>query len=630
MEAIKMLKRNISHEGDLRHDRSRLEQHDFPQSVTPDDFTTGETQTKTGVSRRKMLTMLGAAGMSLTAAGLLPTGALGPSTVYAAVYGNQGGIPNHGAGNGHGNGNLSGSNPKQVIYMTIAQLRSYASPQPDEQYYLTDPGHEGHFHYDPTDSSSLDNTGTILVSSSGARFKRNLDQNTYNVTWFGAKGNGVTNDTPALQAAIDAIPPKGGTLYIPPATVFYALETGGLWLSDRTNIHIFSSHAMLKIKDGVPDIPKQQDSIYTTSVDNYTLLYLQNCTNMTIEGLQLNGNISNRTAFAGGESFQTGLKIKGCTNVIVRNCIITEAMTDGITVTGIYQFTPTRQVQVSKQIVIDSCTVTKCRRNNISLIAQDGVTMTNCLVDQAGTIQGTQPMVGIDVEPNPSWPRSSQNVILRNNIVTGSAGKYEISCGGADQHNILIDGNIIHDSSGTGLNIETGRNQPLYSNVIVVNNTFTKTKYGLRVVGRNVDLISNNLFVDNEQIGLFLYSSDGLMVTGNKFIRNGVAGIFNNTSDASLKIRSLCITNNWFEDNASAAFASHSCSVKLSMYDASALVVFDNNKQINTPTASPKMKGVLIDIDCIAIANGNVSRYLLNPDHPHDRFDGVGNISLSI
>jgi len=629
-----MHKRDINHEGDFQHEQSRLEQHEFPAAVATNDITTIEAHTKTGVSRRKMLTMLGAAGVSLTAAGLLPAGALGPSTAYA----DKGGIPNHGAGNGNGNGNTggSGSPPSPsgtsdcVIPMTLSQLRSYTPPQPNEQYYLTDPGHEGHFRYDPTDSSSPDNTGTVLVSSSGARFKRHIEGKTYNVTWFGAKGNGVIDDTPALQAAINAIPPEGGTLYIPPATAFYALETGGLWLSDRTNIHIFSSHAMLKIKDGVPDIPKQQDSTYTTSVDNYSLLYLQNCTNMTIEGLQLNGNISNRTASASGESFQTCLKIKGCTNVTVRNCIITEAMTDGITVTGIYQFTPTRQVQVSKQILIDCCTVTKCRRNNVSLIAQDGVTMTNCLIDQAGIIQGTQPMVGIDVEPNPSWPGSSQNVILRNNRVTRSAGKYEISCGGSDQHHILIDGNLIHDSIGTGLNIETGKNQPLCTNVIVVNNTFTRTKYGLRIVGRNVELISNNLFVDNEQIGLFLYSSDGMLVTANKFIRNGVAGIFNSTSDASLKIRSLFITNNWFEDNASAAFASHGNSVKLSMYDASSLVVFDNNKQINTPSASPKMKGVLIDIDCNAVANGNVSRYLLDPDHPHDRFDGVGNLSLSL
>ncbi|MFC3772085.1 right-handed parallel beta-helix repeat-containing protein [Paenibacillus sp. GCM10012303] len=625
-----MHKRDINHEGDFKHERSRPEQHQFPAAAATNGITTIEAHTKTRVSRRKMLTMLGAAGVSLTAAGLLPAGALGPSTAYA----DKGGIPNHGAGNG--NTGVSGSPPSPsgtsdcVIPMTLSQLRSYTPPQPNEQYYLTDPGHEGHFRYDPTDSSSPDNTGTVLVSSSGARFKRHIEGKTYNVTWFGAKGNGVNNDTPALQAAIDAIPPEGGTLYIPPAAAFYALETGGLWLSDRTNIHIFSSHAILKIQAGVPDIPKQQDSTYTTSVDNYSLLYLQNCTNMTIEGLQLNGNISNRTALASGESFQTCLKIKGCTNVNVRNCIITEAMTDGITVTGIYQFTPTRQVQVSKQILIDCCTVTKCRRNNVSLIAQDGVTMTNCLIDQAGIIQGTQPMVGIDVEPNPSWPRSSQNVILRNNRVTRSAGKYEISCGGSDQHHILIDGNLIHDSIGTGLNIETGKNQPLCTNVIVVNNTFTHTKYGLRIVGRNVELISNNLFVDNEQIGLFLYSSDGMLVTANKFIRNGVAGIFNSTSDASLKIRSLFITNNWFEDNASAAFASHGNSVKLSKYDASSLVVFDNNKQINTPAASPKMKGVLIDIDCNAVANGNVSRYLLDPDHPHDRFDGVGNVSLSI
>lgn len=580
-----------------------------------------------GISRRKLLTMLGAAGVTVAASQLLSAG--------GTAYADKGGIPNHGAGNGNGNGNNQGgsSSPAAttsdcIIRVTIAELRSYTSPQPNEQYYVTDAGQEGHFRYDAADVTSPDNTGTVLVSTSGARFKRNFDQYTFNASWFGAKGNGVTNDTPALQAAINALPPEGGFLHIPVTNAFYSLETGGLWLSDRSNIHISSTHAILKIKAGVPDTPKLQDSTYTTADNNFTLLYLQNCTNMSIEGLQLNGNISSRTAYAASETWQSCLKIKGCTNVVVRDCFITEGMTDGITVTATYQTTPVREAFVSKNILIDSCTVTKCRRNNISLIAQDGVTVSNCIVDEAGTIQGISPKCGIDVEPNPNWGLTSQNIVLRGNTVKRSAGAYQISFGGAQQHNMLVEGNTVRDSGGTALNIETGRNDPFCTKVIVTNNVFTKNKYGMRVVGKNADLISNNIFLENEQIGIILYSSDGLLITGNKFTRNNYAGIFNSTADASLKIRCISITNNWFEDNASIAAAHHSCSVKLSVADANSLIVFDSNKQINTASAPLKMKGVVIDAACNAFANGNISRDLLDPLHPHDLFTGVGNQSL--
>jgi hypothetical protein len=41
---------------------------------------------------------------------------------------------------------------------------------------------------------------------------------TADVTSFGASGNGISNDGPAIQAAIDSLPEKGGTVYFPSGT----------------------------------------------------------------------------------------------------------------------------------------------------------------------------------------------------------------------------------------------------------------------------------------------------------------------------------------------------------------------------------------------------------------------------
>lgn len=66
----------------------------------------------------------------------------------------------------------------------------------------------------------IDNDGTIIVPSGGngsAAFLRVID-GPYNVKWFGAKGDNVTNDSPAFIATHAALPATGGSIYVPDST----------------------------------------------------------------------------------------------------------------------------------------------------------------------------------------------------------------------------------------------------------------------------------------------------------------------------------------------------------------------------------------------------------------------------
>ena len=80
----------------------------------------------------------------------------------------------------------------------------------------------GFFEVDPLDTTSVDNGGTILVDASGRRWKRQHDGDV-NLAWF-AKGEGVTDDAAAFQAAIDATA-LGGKLTIPAPTTYYKIGT---------------------------------------------------------------------------------------------------------------------------------------------------------------------------------------------------------------------------------------------------------------------------------------------------------------------------------------------------------------------------------------------------------------------
>lgn len=100
-----------------------------------------------------------------------------------------------------------------VTVGTIATLRTVASPVVTTIYYLTAKGQAGPFYYDSADTTTADNGGTVIVSGT-ARFKRISDGSDVFPEWFGAAGDGVTDDTAAINAAITALNTltNGGTV----------------------------------------------------------------------------------------------------------------------------------------------------------------------------------------------------------------------------------------------------------------------------------------------------------------------------------------------------------------------------------------------------------------------------------
>lgn len=87
------------------------------------------------------------------------------------------------------------------IPVSLTTLRGVTVGLSGALYWMTDIGREGPWRYDPTDNTSTDNTGTIVVSGS-LRFKRVLFGQV-SANWFGAIGDGTTNSTSAIQAALD-------------------------------------------------------------------------------------------------------------------------------------------------------------------------------------------------------------------------------------------------------------------------------------------------------------------------------------------------------------------------------------------------------------------------------------------
>jgi hypothetical protein len=148
------------------------------------------------MSRRNLLALFGAAGVATVSGGFIKLAHA--NSVTGSVYD---------PAQGPSMGSLK-ITPNELMKLefciatTITELRENRQPLLSHVYYIKDEGQEGLFVYNPTDTISNDNTGTVLVSDSGARFKRIVENGHINVKWFGAKGDGKKDDTDAFQAAL--------------------------------------------------------------------------------------------------------------------------------------------------------------------------------------------------------------------------------------------------------------------------------------------------------------------------------------------------------------------------------------------------------------------------------------------
>lgn len=247
------------------------------------------------IDRRTMLASVGTVGAVLASGGLLggmvnSAHGMGNSVVDS-VYGQQ-------------------HKMKHCIATAVSDLRALAEPDPETVYYVKDPGQEGPFYYDAGDTTSADNIGTVLVSASGARFKR-LYTGPVNVKWFAAKGDGTTDDTAAFTSALDAIRNGGGTVFVPNGT--YLLRSA-LVLNDGMNLlgNLAKSKLVFELSGNTPS---------TTGV-----LILGS--DLIVEGLNidvkltstLHGLLGNNVTI--GE-FQSTTGYKNLHNIVIRDLLLT-------------------------------------------------------------------------------------------------------------------------------------------------------------------------------------------------------------------------------------------------------------------------------------------------------------------
>ncbi|WP_421794978.1 glycoside hydrolase family 28 protein [Haliscomenobacter sp.] len=203
---------------------------------------------------------------------------------------------------------------------------------------------------------------------------------TYNVTTFGAKGDGKTLNTRAIQTAIDRCFSQGGGEVIVPAGKYY---TGTLFLKSRVYLHLMPG-AVIQGSSNPLDYPEYNilaAKKFSTIIHNGLFVETMKALIIADQAEQV-GIIGKGTVQGSGDAavFKLGVNTDGrpknlfflrCTDVLLRDVHILNAAQITISVSG------------CKKVNLDGIFVQSKFNYNcdgIDVDAQD-VTISNCIID---------------------------------------------------------------------------------------------------------------------------------------------------------------------------------------------------------------------------------------------------------
>ncbi|MCX7513934.1 right-handed parallel beta-helix repeat-containing protein [Frateuria hangzhouensis] len=279
-----------------------------------------------------------------------------------------------------------------------------------------------------------------------------------NVRDKGAKGDGVHNDTAAIQAAINALPASGGTVKIP----------AGRYMIDAEKSIRMRSHTRLLLDTNAELV------VIPNSLSRSRLIRVWNVTDVRIVGGKMLGDRAKHKGTRG--EWGMGIDIIASKNVVVKGTHLSEFWGDGIYIGAKGSG---RYLKVSENVTIMNVVSDHNRRQGLSITPAKHVYVVNSTFSNT---RGTLPEAGIDIEPQVQGPTSS--IRLENNTFVGNHGN------GIELHtnisDIAIVGNKMTTNRGFGVlsvgasNLKIQRNHATLNKLAAVG--ITRAAHDVQIV----------------------------------------------------------------------------------------------------------------------------------------------------
>lgn len=353
----------------------------------------------------------------------------------------------------------------------------------------------------------------VVKDSTGATVANPQDivpvapQNVGDVTVQGAALDGVTDDTAALQAAIDAVG-SGGNVVIPPGTLAFTTVTADNDIrftgygtasklkqlaSAATGAIILTNKSRISFSDLYFDmtVAGAADSmIYGTSVDDLSV---------------------DRCYFFGDDT-------------------VLDKLGGAVFVSG----------SGSDRLSVTNCTFINIAAENVRLQAN------NEIIVAYNTFRNIKKASGFSNRP--IIVGQSQRVVIIGNVINGveaASTMYAIDVGNAD--NLIVMGNNVYSAAG-GINLEN-INQRVVISGNVFHGTYLSGMHGIQYntdVDEPEDVVITGNVIDGFDDGIRGNQCDDMTVTGNVITNCFNRSIFNGTSQDT---RRMLITGNRFASN---------------------------------------------------------------------------------
>lgn len=338
-----------------------------------------------------------------------------------------------------------------------------------------------------------------------------------NVKDRGAKGDGLTNDTAAIQAAVDAVKGSGGTVLVPAGTYLVdpaANYNAGIRLGSDMTFRM-DPGATLKAM--------------STTTSNYKVLYVAGVQNIRILGGTIVGNRYNN-AITDTREGGDGISIVSSAHVVVSGVTVQDCWEDGFYVGA-----------TSQDVLLCSLISDGNRRQGLSITSVDRMLVKDSTFkNTTGFLENGAFVCGSGVDIEPDLGGTVNNVTFNGCTFSGNAAE-GLAVGPAIANrnkawvtNIVVDrntatGNGTHDgAAGIGFSNTSGHK--------ITNNT-VQDNFGYGIYLRNwadQTVVTGNTVTGTKAMGtgvpgygILLYDVAGDSITGNTVTSSAACGIRN-------------------------------------------------------------------------------------------------------